>query len=122
MGTNANLASRMGYEPERTMASGAIIAGYTLMGALFTHPIRILVLQNNTNAGVSFSLDGINTLITLQPGVDIVLDITANRTNNPAGFMTPINWGVYAKLEIGAATTGSIYASAIYGAGPEPTT
>lgn len=110
------IASRVGYEPERTTAFGSITASYALMGALFTHPIRMLVLQNDTNTASSFSLDGVNTFITLQAGVSIILDLTSNSTGNPQGFAVPINWGVYVKY-VSAPGSGSVYASAIYGAG-----
>lgn len=113
------LASRMAYEPERTAAFGSIGAAYALVGALFTHPIRILVLQNSTNAAVTFSLDGVNALITLQAGIHIVLDITAARSNDPAGFCAPIGQGVYVKQTVGAPGSGSVFASAIYGGGAE---
>jgi hypothetical protein len=113
------LASRMGYEPERSTAFGDVTGSYALMGPLFTHPVRILVLQNGTNASIQYSLDGVNTLITLQSGIHIILDITAARTNDPAGLTAPIGQGVYIRQEGGAPTTGSAYASVIYGAGAE---
>ncbi len=113
------LACRMAYEPERSSAFGSILVGYTVVGPLFTHPIRILVLQNGTNGAVTFSLDGVNALITLQAGIHIVLDITAARSNDPAGFCAPIGQGIYVKQSGGAPTTGSVYATAIYGGGAE---
>lgn len=116
------LASRMGYEPERSLAAASIGATYAasgLVGLPFTHQIRILVLQNGTDHGVSFSLDGVNTLITLQSGVNVVLDITAARVSGNQGFAAPIGWGLWVKKETVAATTGSVYATAIYGAGAE---
>lgn len=111
------LAIRVGYEAERTAAFGAITNAYTLMGALFSHPIRILILQNSTNAAISFSLDGSTTLITLQAGISIVLDLTANKTNDPAGFSIPINQGIYIQYAAGAPGSGSVFASAIYATG-----
>jgi hypothetical protein len=117
------LASRMGYEPERSLAYGAIGATYGatgVIGALFTHPIRQLTLQNSTNAPVSFSLDGVNTLITLQANVAITLDITTNRTADPNGLSAPIGWGFYARYYNAAPTAGvGVFMSAIYGAGAE---
>ena len=114
-------ASRMAYEPERSAAFGAIAVGYTLVGALFTHPIRILVLQNGTNAGVQYSLDGVNTLITLQSGVSIVLDISCARSNVGDNLCAPINQGVYVRREAGAPGSGSAYATAIFGDAPSLT-
>jgi hypothetical protein len=107
---------RMGYEPERTSAFGAIGATYAVVGNLFTHPIKILVLQNGTNAAVTYSLDGVNDLITLQAGISIVLDISTNFAQEYGA--APINWGVYVK-SAGAPTTGAVYASAVYGANPQ---
>jgi len=114
-------ASRMAYEPERSAAFGAITASYTLMGALFTHPIRILILQNGTNAGVQFSLDGVNTLITLQSGISIVIDISCARSNVGENLTAPINQGVYVRRESGAPGSGNAYATAIYGDAPSLT-
>lgn len=116
------LASRMAYEPERSTAFGSITGAYVLMGALFTHPIRILILQNGTNAPVQFSLDGATTLVTLQSGIHAIIDITAARTNDPAGLSAPIGQGVYIRREGAAASSGSAYASAIYGGGAESLT
>lgn len=111
------LAIRVGYEAERSIAFGSITNSYALVGSLFSHPIRIIVLQNNTNAAISFSLDGSTTLITLQAGISIVLDLTANKTNDPAGFSIPINQGIYVRYASGAPTSGSVFASAIYATG-----
>ena len=113
------LASRMSYEPQRTAAFGAITGSYTLVGSLFSHPILILILQNGTNVGITFYLDGVNDFITLQSGINVFLDITAARTNDPAGLSAPIGQGVYIKQEVGAPGSGSVYASAIYGGGAE---
>lgn len=111
------LAIRVGYEAERSIAFGSITNSYALVGSLFSHAIRILVLQNDTNAAVSFSLDGSTTLITLQPAISIVFDLTANKTNDPAGFSIPINQGIYVQYAVGAPTSGTVFASAIYASG-----
>ncbi len=116
------LASRMDYEAERSAAFGSIGANYALVGSSFTHPIRILVLQNGTNAAVQFSLDGQRTLITLQAGIHIILDITAARTNDPAGLTAPIGQGIYVRYESAAPGQGAIYASAIFGGGADSLT
>lgn len=115
------LASRMGYEPERTLASTAIATTYAatgIIGAAFTHPLRIIVLQNDSDVAVSFSLDGVNTLVTLAAGKSLVLDVTSNRTDDPNGLTVPIRWGFYAQGPA-AGTTGTIKCSAVYGAGAE---
>jgi hypothetical protein len=106
------LAIKVAYEPQRSLAFGSIASTYTIVGSLFTHPIRILVLQNATDVAVSFSLDGANTLITLQAGVSITFNFCANKTSDE-GLMAPIHFGVYAKQT--GAGSGSVYASAIYG-------
>lgn len=116
------LASRANYEPERSTAFGSITGSFVLMGPLFTHPIRILVLQNSSNVAIEYSLDGVNTLVTLQSGVNMVLDITAARTNDPAGLTIPINQGVYIRASGGLPGSGAAFASAIYGGGAESLT
>jgi len=116
-------ASRMGYEPERALAYGGIGASYTAtgrIGAAFTHPIREITIQNNTNATVSFSLDGVNTFITLQAGIAITLDICANKTVDIQGLAAPMGWGFYAQYYTAAPTSGDgVFMSVVYGAGAD---
>lgn len=111
------LGSRLGYEPERSLGFASIGSTYAatgIIGAAFTHRIRMLVLQNTTNAAIQFSLDGTNTLITIQPSVSFILDITTNRTNDPQGLQIAMGWAIYAQY-VSAPASGSLYISALYG-------
>lgn len=117
------LAIRMGYEPERYLATAAIGASYSATGIIgnpFSHPIRQITLQNNTNKTVSFSLDGVNTLISLQAGIAITFDICTNRSIDPGGLAIQIGWGFYAQYFSAAPTTGDgVFCSVIYGTGAQ---
>jgi len=108
---------RVDYETEKTLAFGSIVAGYTLVGTRFANNIRLLVLQNLTDQAVTFSFDGIRDAITLPASGQIVLDWGADKSRQAADFIQAINSGVWVK-QSGVPTTGSVYVSAFFAAGP----
>lgn len=111
-----NSAGKLAFETERVLIAGGIGAGYTLMGTLFTQPIRILVLQNQTDAGVTFSLDGDRDTITLQAKTMFSLDIATNRSYQSL-LTGPMTMGPWVKRAEGVVpTVGAVYVSAFYAA------
>ena len=114
MSGTANI--RVAFETEKTLAAGAIVAGYTLVGSVFQHMIRLIVIQNLTDEAVTFSFDGINNTITLPAGGQVVLDWASDKANTSDDFVQAIGRGVWAK-QSGVPTTGAVYVSAFYAAG-----
>lgn len=112
---NYNLVGRLAFEPQRSLAFGGISAVYAKVGTPFANPIKILVLQNQTNVAVTFSLDGINDTITLASNSSIILEVAANRTTKNSFF---IGQGTQVWVNGTAATSGSVFISAFYGTGP----
>lgn len=107
-------AIRVAHETLRTAAFGAIGAGYGLVGGLFANNIRILTIENRTNAALLFSLDGVNDWINLNAGSTYVLDLTANRTDMGGALVISANTGVWVK-QSGVPASGAVYVSVIYG-------
>lgn len=107
-------ASRVAFETLRTTAFGGIGVGYSLIGTLFTNNIRILTVENRTNAALLFSLDGVNDWININAGSTYVLDLTANRTDLGGALVISSNTGVWVK-QSGVPASGAVYVSTIYG-------
>lgn len=110
-----SLAIRLLPEPLRSSAFGAVGAPYSAVGTAFAHPISIILIQNATDAGALFSLNGVDDHFFIPGGGFVLLDLTTNKTVSTGAF---IGQGtiVYVKRAAGAPTTGSVYVSVLYGA------
>ena len=104
---------RLAVEPVRSLVFGSIGAAYTGVGTRFDHPVRIMLIQNLTNATLMFSLDSVNDHVALPQGGFLLLDVTANKTQEQ-GFYISEDSRLYVK-EIGTPTSGSVYLSLFYG-------
>jgi len=99
----------------RTSAFGAIGAGYTAVGTVFLHPMRIVSIKNLTDESLLFSFDGINDHEIVSGQSGIVWDFCANKYGD-AGAVIGAGTTIYVK-QSGVPTTGSVYISAFYGFG-----
>ena len=102
------------FEPQRTIAAGAIGAAYMGVGTAVSHPLRQIFIQNLTDATLQFSFDGINDHFPLPANGFFLDDITTNKTSNTNGFFLPENSRLYVK-QLGVATTGAVYFTVMYG-------
>jgi len=112
-----SLAVRLQTEPVRTITAATIVAGgaaYSGIGTAMTHPIRMFLLQNLTDASLMFSFDGINDHFPMPPNGYLILDITANKTIT-TGYFLAEGQRLYVKV-LGTPTDGSVYFSVFYGA------
>lgn len=106
-------AIRAYFEPLRSIAFGSIGASYTAIGNPFANPIRILFIDNTTNATLTFSFDGVSDHLVILANTPRSFDFSANKTN-PEGFMIAQGTTVYVKQN-GTPSSGSVYVAAIYG-------
>lgn len=111
------LAIRLAFEPLRLLAAGSIGGSYASIGNPFANPARQLLVQNGTDAAVFFSLDGIEDHFFLPSGGFLLLDVTSNKTI-VQGFYIAQGTTIYVK-QSGVPSTGSVFASVIYGIGDE---
>lgn len=109
-----SLAIRLVPETLRTTAFGAIGAGYAAVGTPLAHPCSIFLIQNATDVGILWSLDGVNDHFFTPASGFILLDLTTNKTL-PQGAFISQNTTVYAKRSAGAPGSGAIYVSVLYG-------
>ena len=109
-----SLAIRMRPEAIRSLAFGSIAAGYMGVGTAITHPARIIVIQNFTDAILLFSFDGIDDHFVFPSNGQLVLDISSNKTIE-TGFFLAEGDRLYVKRS-GVPSSGSVYFSVLYGA------
>ena len=110
---SSTLALRLVPEEVRELPFGSIVAGYMGVGTAFTNPIRIIFIQNLTEALLMFSLNGIDDHFPLPANGFLLLDVTTNKTQ-ASGFFIADGTRVYVR-ESAVPTTGSVYVSAFYG-------
>jgi|SRR5579862_3214782 hypothetical protein len=113
----SNLAIRIFPEPVRSLAFGSIVVGYTAIGTPLAFPSRLLVFQNLTDASVMVSWDGVNNHQPIGINGYMIMDITANKTNNGGAFAIHAGTQFYIKYLSGAPSVGSFYLSTYYGIG-----
>jgi hypothetical protein len=101
-------------ETERTTAFGSITSGYVAIGTPFAYPSIKYVLQNETDAPISFSIDGANSEITLYPGKSFTSDVGTNKMMG--GGMIKAKGTQYYIKYVSAPTSGAVYISTYYGA------
>ncbi len=100
-------------ETLRTTAFGGVGVNYAVIGSLFSHPIKILFIQNLTNAQLLFSFDGVNDHLTLPQNGHFSFDISTNKSNVSSELVFAVGRGVYVKRS-GVPTSGSVYVTAFY--------
>ena len=103
------LALRLAIEPLRSLAFGSISGTYAGIGTALSNPSRKLLVQNYTNAQLTFSDDGVNDKFVLAAGAQFILDEALNHQ----GDYTAQGTRFYVK---GSAASGSVYLSSWYGA------
>lgn len=109
------MSIRLVPETLRNLAAASIGAAYMGVGSAFENPVRILNIQNLTDANVIFSFDGINDHVILPSNGFILLDITANKEDQRGTLYIAQGTRIYAKEEDVTPTSGSVYVTAFYG-------
>lgn len=102
------------FETLRTIAFGAIGAGYTAVGAAFTAPVRLIGITNLTNQNLLFSLNGVTDQVMIPAGAGKVFDISTNRSNQENLFFRE-NQFAYIRHAGAAPASGSCYIETVIG-------
>lgn len=99
----------------RSLAFGGIGVAYAPVGTAFPEPMRIMELQNLTDANVIFSFTGNTDHIVVPSNGFFLIDVMANDWED-SGFFIQAGTRIHVKRESGAPTSGSVYVSAFYAA------
>lgn len=109
----------------RTVAFGGISANYAVLGAAFTHRIRILKITNNTDGDLFI---GFNALVTapasdgtadgdiVPAGGFVLYDFTSNSEPTGSSLVFEVGTQVWVRQST-APTSGSVYLTTIYARG-----
>lgn len=77
---SSSLAVRVLPEVERGLAFSAIAGSvYVAVGTPLSHPATTVVFQNQTDAKLSFSFDGVDSAISLAAGDKFVFDVQSTK-------------------------------------------
>jgi len=106
---------RMVPDTLRSLAFGGIGANYAPVGSVFAHPMRLINIQNLTDAILLFSFDGVTDHVIVPNESGIIYDFCTNRVGM-AGAMISNGTTMYVK-QSGVPTSGSVYISCFYGFG-----
>lgn len=106
------------FDTLRSVAFGSITGSFAALGSAFSHNVRVLKIQNTTDADISISFDGTNTNDYIPAGGFSLYDMTTNREgqNLANTFVFSINTQIYLKTD-GSPTRGVVTATCVYGQG-----
>jgi hypothetical protein len=103
-------------EEERSLAFGSIVAGYTIIGTAFDHPLTKIYIYNDTDARLTFSFQGsTEDHITLPTKGFILLDINSSTVDN---VFLKNSSALYVKRDE-TPTSGSVYVTGFYSRNPQ---
>ena len=71
---------RMRWEPMKELAFGGMGAAYQKVGTPLSHPAQGMILQNRTDADLTFSFNGIDDHISIAAYTSMFVDCSANKT------------------------------------------
>lgn len=90
--------------------------GFLDIGAPLAHPSRIIIVQNETDALLTFSFFQDTPHFILPAGGQLIVDGTANKVD-AGGFFFGSGTVIACGYNLTAPTTGAVYVSVFYGSG-----
>lgn len=113
MGNNA-LGVRTASETMRTLAFGAIGAGFTALGTPLTNTSRAIKFDNFTDQNLSISDDGINTKFQLAAESSFIFDEASNKSEVGGNYGYAAGTQFYVLHPGAAPTLGQVNLSTWY--------
>lgn len=107
-------ATRIRWEPRRSLAFGVLNNTYQGLGAAITTPARMIKIVNTTNADIDISLDGITDMDIAPASSAFIYDFASNKSTNGGNLCLATGDRFYVKTA-GAPTSGAVYLVVIYG-------
>lgn len=108
--------TRVAFEAVREVAFGAIGVAYSTLGAITSDYVRILILNNETDAAVYISFDGVTDHLRIASNSFKLLDLTTN-TVHDNGYFLSLRTQIYIKRVSAAPTTGDFWVETVVGQG-----
>lgn len=105
--------TRIQFEPVRTSAFGAILAGYSPVGTPTVNAAIQFLIENLTDQSVMFSFDGVNDHFPL-PAASFLLDDVGSNATGTNGLVLAANSQLFVKQLSGAPGSGAVYFTVVY--------
>ena len=109
-------AIKVRYEELRSIGFASLSGAYVGVGAAFQHPLRLLKVNNVSDANLIISFDGITDMDFIAAQSAYVFDFSSNASETGGVFEQPAGQRFYVREESAAATEGSVYVTVIYAA------
>jgi hypothetical protein len=113
----ASNAQRVKFENIRSLAFGSITTSYVAVGDQVDNPVRMIAIDNLSNANLLVSFDGVNDHTVVPAISGRVFDYASNRVGPEDRLEQPVNTQVYVKREGGAPSSGSVYVTVMFASG-----
>ena len=111
---NLQSSALVRYEPLRSLAFGGISGSYAGVGLPFANPVRLICIDNNTDANILVSFNGVDNHTFVAANGFKLLDYCSNRNDMGGNLEHPAGDRLYVKQESGAATSGTVYVTVVY--------
>lgn len=106
------------YETIKSIDSATFTGAYQAIGTATSHEARIFKIVNNSNVGVTISVDGTTDGDFIPASTFVLYDLGTNRGNPTSSLVLQNKTQFYVK---GAAGTGLVYVVVLYGNTPSQT-
>ncbi len=100
----------------RTIGFASIGGSYVNIGDAITNSLRVVWIQNMTDAALMFSFDSINDHFPIAANSYVLLDLNSNQNQINTGLTLGIGTRLWVR-EIGNPTSGTVYFSGFYARG-----
>lgn len=108
---------RIALDTLRSIAFGSISGTYAAVGTALTHPMRLMVITNNTDGDMFISDDGVNNKLFVAASSYKTYDISTNRDGGKnESSKLPKGITMYVKQST-APTKGAVYIEFFYSSG-----
>ena len=102
------------FEDLRSLAFGSISGTYALVGTATNNPVRLIDIDNTTDANLIISFNGIDDKIFVAANGFKIYDFASNKSNQGGSLDLPAFTLFYVKQESSAPTTGNVYIGICY--------
>ena len=101
-------------DPIRSLGFASISGTYTAVGGVFSKPVRLICLTNNTDGDMFWSVDGVSDYLFTAAGSFKLFDLCTNRTHMDPYWVLPANTQLYVRYNT-APTKNAVYAECLWG-------
>jgi hypothetical protein len=106
-------SSRVRFEEVRFVYWDDILGVYSIVGALFAHPMRMIKIINSTNVGIFISYDGVTDQDIIASNSTDIYNFCSNRSSVSGILEMPLGAGFFVRFD-DAPTEGFVAAICLY--------